>query len=158
MLRANKTEDWSKELPLPVRGYRSTWFSLRTGKLYRQVNHPLGDTWVEESIGIPTLAQVLESGNIMENLQQIESENGSAWMYTHDTEVALGFDNKSIIINNVGLSINNGLDKPVTIDFLTNRISLNTIESFIDDTAAGVGGLTAKQIYQTPTGELRIKL
>ena len=74
MLRGYKTEDWSKELPLPVRGYRSTWFSLRTGKLYRQMTFPFGEGWVEESVGIPTLAQVLEAGNIMENLQQIESE------------------------------------------------------------------------------------
>lgn len=158
MLRGYKTEDWSKELPLPVRAYRSTWFSLRTGKLYRQIAHPMGDNWVIETTGVPTLAEVLESGNIMENLQQIESENGSAWFYTHDTEVALGFDDKSLIINNAGLSINNGVIQPVTLDFLTNRISLNTLDTFIDDTAASVGGLTTNQIYKTPTGELRIKL
>jgi len=157
-MRGYKTDDRSKETPLPVRAYRSTWFSLRTGKLYRQTTHPIGNNWVLEVTGVPTLAQVLESGNIMENLQQIQSENGSTWMYTHDTEVALGFNNKTIIINNIGLSINNGVTQPITIDFLTNRISLNTIETFIDDTAAGVGGLTLNQVYQTPTGELRIKL
>jgi hypothetical protein len=157
-MRAYKTDDRSKETPLPVRAYRSTWFSLRTGKLYRQTTHPVGNNWVLEVTGVPTLAQVLESGNVMENLQQIESENGSAWMYVHDLVAAFGFDDKNISITATGLSINNGLDQPVTIDWLTNRITLNTLEVFIDDTAAGVGGLTAKQIYQTPTGELRIKL
>lgn len=157
-MRAYKTDDRSKETPLPVRAYRSTWFSLRTGKLYRQTTHPVGNNWVLEVTGVPTLAQVLESGNVMENLQQIESENGSAWMYVHDLVAAFGFDDKNISITATGLSVNNGLDQPVTIDWLTNRITLNTLEVFIDDTAAGVGGLTAKQIYQTPTGELRIKL
>jgi hypothetical protein len=157
-MRAYKTDDRSKETPLPVRAYRSTWFSLRTGKLYRQTTHPIGNNWVLEVTGVPTLAEVLESGNIMENLQQIESENGSAWMYVHDLVAAFGFDDKNISITATGLSINNGLDQPITIDWLTNRITLNTIETFIDDTAAGVGGLTLNQVYQTPTGELRIKL
>lgn len=36
--------------------------------------------------------------------------------------------------------------------------TLSGLQVFADDTAAGVGGLTAGQVYQTATGELRIKL
>lgn len=39
----------------------------------------------------------------------------------------------------------------------TGRIRLPTIPTFADDTAAGSGGLVAGDIYQTSTGEMRIK-
>lgn len=156
--RGYKTDDWSKELPLPVRAYRSTWFSLVTGKLYRQVAHPVGDTWVEESVGIPTLAQVLEAGNVMENLQQIESENGDARLYIRDLEAALEYNDKKVTINNSLFQVLNDADAIVTVNFATNRIALPQLETYADDTAAGAAGLTAKQLYMTPTGELKIKL
>jgi len=36
-------------------------------------------------------------------------------------------------------------------------ITLSGIPTYADDAAAGAGGLTAGQVYQTATGELRIK-
>lgn len=157
-MRGYKTDDWSKQLPLPVRAYRSTWFSLRDGKLYRQTQYPVGDIWVEESVGIPTLAQVLTAGNIMENLQQIESENGDAKLYIRDLEAALVYADKKVQLTNSVFKILNDANAVVDIDFSTNRIALPEIEVYADDTAAGLGGLTSKQIYMTITGELRIKL
>jgi len=182
-MRGYKTDDWSKQLPLPVRAYRSTWFSLITGKLYRQVAHPIGDTWVEESVGIPTLAQVLEAGFVTENGQVIEAENGGGqldlrsggvdgrvaitadagvfaqgWMLVDPTFGRLGYNDKYVNVDAAQFIIQNAGTQPVTINWATNRIALPQIETHIDDTAAGVAGMTTKQIYQTPTGELRIKL
>lgn len=38
------------------------------------------------------------------------------------------------------------------------NLNLSGISTYADDTAAGTGGLTTGQLYQTSTGELRIKL
>ena len=43
----------------------------------------------------------------------------------------------------------------LTIDGILNLVNLGT---YADDTAAGVGGLSAGDVYKTATGELRIKL
>lgn len=183
MLRGYKTDDWGKERPLPVRAYRSTWFSPRTNKLYRQIARPVGDFWIEESIGIPTLAKVLEAGFVTEDGQVIQAENGEGqidlrsgdidgrvaitadagvfaqgWMYVDPISSRLGYDDKYISVNATGFSIQNGASQVMTVNWSTNRIALPLLETFADDTAAGIGGLTAKEIYQTSTGELRIKL
>lgn len=182
-LRANKTDDWSKQLPLPVRAYRSTWFSLVTGKLYRQVAYPTGDTWVEESVGIPTLAQVLESGFVTEDGQVMQAENGGGqidlrsggvdgrvaitadagvfaqgWMVVDPTYSRLGFDDKYVNVDAAQFIIQNAGTQPVRINWITNRIALPEIETYVDDAAAATGGLVTNEIYKTPTGELRIKL
>lgn len=41
---------------------------------------------------------------------------------------------------------------------ITGQLSLTGLSTYADDTAAGVGGLVSGDIYQTATGELRIKL
>lgn len=41
--------------------------------------------------------------------------------------------------------------------FSSDTITLSGIPTYADDAAAGTGGLTEGQIYQTATGELRIK-
>jgi len=183
MMRGYKTDDWGKERPLPVRAYRSTWFSPRTNKLYRQIAKPTGNVWIEESIGIPTLAKVLEAGFVTEDGQVIQAENGEGqidlrydgadsevaitadagvfdqgWMYVTPTASKLGYNNKRLDISATEFSIYNGTSQVMTVNWGTNRIKLPLLETFVDDTAAGIGGLTAKEIYQTPTGELRIKL
>lgn len=47
----------------------------------------------------------------------------------------------------------------VTADDLTvsSGLTLSGVPTYADDAAAGVGGLTEGQVYQTATGELRIK-
>jgi len=182
-MRGYKTDDWSKQLPLPVRAYRSTWFSLVTGKLYRQVAHPIGDTWVEESVGVPTLAQVLNAGFVTEDGQVMQAENGlgqldlrsggvdgrvaitsdagvfaQGWMYVDPLASRLGYNDKYVNVDAGQFIIQNGLQQPMRINWSTNRIALPEIETFVDDLAAGTGGLISTEIYQTPTGELRIKL
>ena len=37
-------------------------------------------------------------------------------------------------------------------------VNINNAPTYADDTAAGVGGLVAGDVYKTSTGELRIKL
>lgn len=182
MMRGYKTDDWGKERPLPIRAYRSTWFSPKTNKLYRQIAKPTGSVWIEESIGIPTLAKVLEAGFVTEDGQVIKAENGGGqidlryggdgqvaitadagvfdqgWLYIQPTSSRLGYNNKRLDVNATEFSIQNGASQLMKVNWSTNRIALPLLETFVDDTAAGVGGLTAKEIYQTPTGELRIKL
>lgn len=50
------------------------------------------------------------------------------------------------------------MDTGIEIENNDGVIKITSLPVYADDTAAGVGGLTAGRIYRTSTGELRIKL
>jgi hypothetical protein len=56
------------------------------------------------------------------------------------------------------MTLENSNGGEVALDIINGILRIQNTPTYANDAAAGVGGLTIGMIYQTATGELRIKL
>lgn len=64
-------------------------------------------------------------------------------------QVNYGFSVDSSNLISLGVIGSGGNGTAITIDDVNEQITINNVKSFDDDTAAGVGGLTAGMVYMT---------
>lgn len=83
-------------------------------------------------------------------------DTGVRIVTNHGTgKITLGDDSAIPVSNGTFIEIDDS-NSEVTIN--AADLNFNGIPTYADDTAAGVGGLTAGYVYMTATGELRIKI
>lgn len=68
------------------------------------------------------------------------------------------FAAENISINFSGWGFTGTIADTYPSNYIIDGQSYKQLSTYVDDTAAGVGGLTSGALYQTATGELRIKL
>lgn len=117
-------------------------------------------SWNETALGINNTHYTPNSVNnynisdrlfIIGNGDGINAGNRSdAFTILKDSQVGIDIDNFESNTTGEKLQVNGKVK--------ASDLRLTTLPTYADDTAAGVGGLVAGDVYKTATGELRIKL